>query len=47
MGGTGPGTAKWEGWHEQGGQRITETKMRLLVEDVLEYRSFYEEEGAN
>ena len=34
MGGTGPGTAKGEGWCKRGGQRSKETKRCPLVEDV-------------
>ena len=32
---------------ERGWERGTETKMSQLVEDVLEYQEFHEEEGAN
>ena len=35
------------GRRERGGQRSTDTKMHPLVEDVLEYRKFYEGEGAD
>ena len=45
--GTGPRTEKWGGRCKWGRQRSTETKRRPLVEDVLEYRNFYEGEGAN
>ena len=35
------------GRRERGGKRGTEIKKSPLVEDVLEYRDFYEGEGAD
>ena len=43
----GTGNGEGGGMCERGGKQGTETKRRLLAEDVLEYREFYEGEGAN
>ena len=47
MGETGPGMDKWGGRRERSGHWGQDKKRRPLVEDVLEYRDFYEGEGAN
>ena len=47
MGVTRMGMEEGEGGRNRGEQWSTETKRRLLVEDVSEYWRFYKGEGAN